>query len=76
MISVRIDLGVLAELESESYATGIPKNMLINRAVKHYLRIVDIIRQAKANGYKPTDTAALSGELKIIEGKMNRRWYI
>ena len=75
-ISVRIDLGVLEQLEAESRATGIPKNMLINRAIKHYVRIVDIIRRTRANGFKPIDTAALSGELKIIADKMNRRYDI
>ena len=76
MISVRIDLRVLQMLEQEAGVTGIPKNMLINRAIKNYVQIVDIIRRARAIAYKPIDTAAMSGQLKIMEDKMNNRWYI
>lgn len=75
-ISVRIDLEVLKELEKEAGVTGIPKNMLINRAIKNYIQIVDIIRRARAIKYKPIDTAAMAGQLKIMEDKMNNRWYM
>lgn len=76
MISVRIDIGVLQQLEQEAGVTGIPKNMLINRAIKSYVQIVDIIRRARAIDHKPIDTAAMAGQLKIMEDKMNSRWHI
>lgn len=63
-------------LEQEASVTGITKNMLINRAIKNYVQIVDIIRRSRAIDYKPINTEAMAGQLKIMEDKMNNRWYI
>lgn len=44
-ISVKIDYGVLDELEQEVSASGINRNKLINRAIWYYMRSKDARRK-------------------------------
>lgn len=76
MISVRIDLGVLDALDKEVAAIGIPRNLLINRAAKNYLELVDIIRAARIRGRNTQDTAAFIKWLEKVEDKKDDTWGI
>lgn len=44
-ISVKIDYGILHDLEQEVSASGINRNKLINRAIRYYIRSKDAQRQ-------------------------------
>lgn len=59
-VAVKMDYGIYAELEKEAYASGVPKNRIINKAVEHYIEWMDDRRRATATGtrldeYIPTE---------------------
>lgn len=49
-ISVRIDYGVLGELDNFCFAAGARRNMVINRAVRDYVRLLDIFSRCSVQG--------------------------
>lgn len=57
-ISVKLDLIIYDELESEVSTGYDNRNRIINKAIRHYLEYLDIVRQSRCIG-TPGDREAL-----------------
>lgn len=44
-LSARINYNVLQDLDEFCYIEGVPRNMVINRAIKEYLELLDIMHK-------------------------------
>lgn len=49
-ISVKMNYDVLEALNEECYISGVPRNRLINKAVRNYIDMIDENRRSKAHG--------------------------
>lgn len=76
LISVRIDLGVLKELDSETRCTGRARNFMINRSCKDYLALIDIIRSCEAMQESVKDSKAFNDWLTRVKEKNRHRYFI
>lgn len=75
-ISARIEVSILEALEAEQYVSGVNRNMMLNRAAKDYIELLDAIRKCRAMGCSPIESASVRGWLSMVEDKMTIRWYI
>lgn len=61
-ISVRINVGVLEELNKAASKSPVSKNMIINRAVRHYSRLLEIMKKKGTH----VDAVICSPELRSL----------
>lgn len=66
-ISARIDNDLLEELDIESSIGGIPKNRIINEALRFYFDLLDTRRRFLMSG----DTV----ERSVLNAQLTLRWY-
>ena len=76
LISVRIDLGVLMQLDLETRCTGRARNFMINRSCKDYLELIDIIRACEAVGENIKDSTAFNNWLTGVKEKQRHQFII
>lgn len=76
LISVRIDLGVLDQLDLETRCSGRARNFMINRSCKDYLQLLDIIRSCAAMKENIKDSTAFNNWLTMVKEKRYHSWYI
>ena len=76
LISVRIDLGVLDQLDLETRCSGKARNFMINRSCKDYLHLLDIIRSCEAMGESIKDSTAFNNWLTMVKEKKLHAWFI
>lgn len=70
LISVRIDLGVLEQLDLETRCTGRARNFMINRSCRDYLELIDIIRRCEAMRESIKDSTAFNNWITRVRGFM------
>lgn len=75
-ISARIESSILEVIEKEFEVTGVNRNMMLNRAAKDYIKLLDLIRTARSFGKEPADYVGIHVWLGEVERKMRCRWYI
>ena len=76
MISVRLNLEVASDLERYAAHSFVSKNMLINRAVSSYIRLLDIIGNGDTNSLRVINSRDFQQLLEEIIRKRKVYWQL
>lgn len=75
-ISVRIDYCVLSELDNFCFAAAAPRNMVINRAVKEYVQLLNLFSRCNVLGVDYLEDKELREWLSRAEQRRRSWWYM
>lgn len=74
-LSVRIDLGTLEDLDNFCYAADAKRNMVVNRAINEYVRLLEIFSRCACCGKDYREDESFIAWCEKANGRRNKWWH-
>lgn len=74
-LSVRIDMGTLEDLDNFCYAAAAKRNMVINRAINEYIRLLEIFARCACTGQDYREDKSFINWCEHANRRRNEWWH-